>query len=450
MTDEVEQLRAERDALRAEVATLRERRVRTGVLRRVAVVVLVVLACVSLTAAAVAVWADRTVLSTDGWVETVGPLGADPTVTAALRPRVTEAVFSVVPAEQLITDALPPDLAFLAVPLSTAIRDFVDEQVGAFLATPEFADLWVDANRFTHEQALSVLRGESDVVQVQGDAVTLSLLPVVNGVLQEVGSVASGLLGENVTLPTITSGQLPEQARAEINAALGVELPEDLGQIPVYDADELVVAQQALQLFDQSLVALLVATPLLIGAALWLSTNRRATLLQLSLGSVLLVVLARRVVLRVLEDVVALPPRPAGRAAAQAVTDQLFGGLFALTAVVIAVGLGIFVLALVTGPYAWAVALRRGTGQVGRVLVDAGARVSEGADVRGVVAWATERRSALQIGGVVAVVAMLLLFEVSWGWFLVLVALLAGWEVLLWRLGAPSPLEPTPPPSPAG
>lgn len=433
---DVERLRAERDALEAQVAMMRRQKRRTGVLRRVAVVVLVVLACVSLTATTVAVWANRTVLTTDGWVETVGPLGADPAVTAALRPRVTEAVFSAVPAEQLIADALPQDVAFLAVPLSTAVRDFVDEQVGAFLASDAFADLWVEGNRVAHEQALGVLRGESDVVRAEGETVTLNLLPVINAVLAQVSNVASGLFGENVSLPTITSGQLPEQARAEINAALGVELPEDVGQIPVYDAEELVVAQQALRLFDQTLVALLIATPLLFIAALWLSTNRRTTLLQLSVGTVLLLVLVRRVVLRVLEDVVALPPLPAGRAATQVIVDRLSGGLFGLTAAVIAVGLGILVLALITGPYRWAVALRAGVGQLGRAVADAGARVSEGADVGGIVGWATERRDALRVGGVLLVVALLLLFEVPWGVFIAIVVLLAGWELLLWRLGA--------------
>ncbi len=434
---DVERLRAERDALEAQVATLRQRKRRTGVLRRVAVVVLVVLACVSVTATTVAVWANRTVLTTDGWVETVGPLGADPAVTAALRPRVTEAVFSAVPAEQLIADALPQDVAFLAVPLSTAVRDFVDEQVGAFLASDAFADLWVESNRVAHEQALGVLRGESDVVRAEGETVTLNLLPVVNAVLAQVANVASGLLGENVTLPTVTSGELPEVARAEINAALGVELPEDVGQIPVYDADELLAAQQALRLFDQIFLLLLIATPVLIAGAIWLSRNRRATIVQLSVGSVLLLVLVRRVLLRVQEDVVALPPLPAGRTAVQAVTDQLFGGLFDLAGVLIAIGLAIAAVAYVTGPYRSAVALRRGVVQAGRAVSDAGGRLAEGTDTSGAVQWIGEHGRALQVGGALFVVALLLLFEVSWGWFLALIVLLAAWEAVLWRIGAP-------------
>jgi hypothetical protein len=446
--DEVERLRAERDALQAQLSTLRERRRLSGVLRRTAVVVLVVLACLALTATTVAVWANRTLLTTDGWVETIGPLGDDPAVTAALRPRITEAVFTAIPAEELIADALPADRAFLAVPLSSAIQSFVDDRVGTFLASDRFAQLWVETNRVAHERALAILRGESDVVQTDGETVTLNLLPMINRVLSELSGVASGLVGRDVILPTISSGELPAQARERINAALGVELPADVGEIPVYNADQLIVAQQALRVFDQTLVVLVVVTPLLIVAAIWLSHNRRGTILALTVGSVLLLVLVRRVVLRFQETIVAMPPRPEGQAAARAVTEQLRGGLFELTGIVIVVALAVFVVALLTGPYHWAVALRRGVTRLGRGVWDAGGRVTTAGDTRDVVGWASEHRQALQIGGALLVVALLLLFDVSWGWFLALLVLLVAWELALWRLGGPAPTDPSPPPAP--
>jgi hypothetical protein len=454
VSDEVERLRAERDALRTQLATMERRRQRGGVVRRVAVVVLVVLACLSLTAATVAVWADRTLLNTDGWVANVGPLASDPTVTAALQPRITDAVFTAIPAEDLIADALPADRSFLAAPLSAAVQSFVDDQVGTFLASDTFASLWVDVNRVAHERALAVLRGQSDVVQIEGDTVTLNLLPVINQVLGNLSNAASGLLGQNVQLPTISSGEVPEEARQRLNAALGVQLPEDIGQIPVYSSDELVLAQQALRVFDRTLVLLVVATPVLIIAALWLSHMRRRTIVQLTIGSVLLLVLVRRVVLRFQESIVAMPPRAEGQAAAQAVTDQLRAGLFDATAAVIIVALAVLLIALVTGPYRWAVALRGGVTHLGRVVWDASGRLTAagGGDQDGVVVWMTEHRQALQVGGALLVVVVLLAVDVSWGWFIAIIALLALWELALWRLGgggdgdadvaAPTPASP--------
>ena len=191
---------------------------------------------------------------------------------------------------------------------------------------------------------------------------------------------------------------------------------------------------------------LVIATPLLFVAAVWLSRNRRGTILALTVGSVLLLVLVRRVVLRFQETIVAIPPRPEGQAAAHAVTDQLRGGLFDLTAAVIAVGLAIIVIALLTGPFRWAVALRRGVAHLGRSVWDAGGRLAPGPDTGGGVGWIAEHRQALQVGGALLVVAVLLIFDVSWGWFLAIIALLVCWELILWRLGGAAEADTTPTP----
>lgn len=211
VASEIERLRAERDALQAQLDTMQRRRRWRHPARRATAVVLVVLTCVSLTAASVAVWANRTLLTTDGWVETIGPLGSDPAVTTALQPRITEAVFTAVPAEDLIADTLPEERAFLAAPLSSAIEGFVDDQVGAFLASNAFAELWVNTNAVAHERVLTVLRGDSEAVQIEGDTVTLNLLPMINRVLMQLEGVASGLIGQDVDLPEITSERYPSR-----------------------------------------------------------------------------------------------------------------------------------------------------------------------------------------------------------------------------------------------
>jgi hypothetical protein len=436
-------LQAERDALRAELDRVHTRRAWGARARAVGVTVLVVLACLSLTMATVAFWANRTLLDTDGWVATVGPLAGEPAITAALQPRITDEVFNLIPAQDALTEALPDQVAFLAVPLSSAIRSFVDDQVGAFLNSSTFETLWTDANRIAHEQVLALLRGDDSDVVIEGDTVTLNLLPTINAVLGEISSAASGLLGRDVTLPQLSSGEVPAVARAKLSQELGIQLPSNLGAIPVYQGDEVAAAQQAVLLFDNLRVFLIIATPLLIVGALWLSRNRRRTLLQLATGSVLLLVIVRRLTMRATEAVVDLPPLPAGQRAARVVADQVLDGLFSATGTVIVVGLALVVLALLTGPYGWAVTLRRTTVNVARTVTEAGGRVTSGVDTDGVVAWVEARRSALQLGGVLAAVLLLLVFDLSWWWFLAVLALLACFELLVWRLRAPPPPEPT-------
>src|SRR4029078_4358720 len=61
-----------------------EQRVKRVRLRKIFVGILVVLTCLSITTTTVDTWAHRTLLNTDEWVDTVGPLGTDPQGTAAL------------------------------------------------------------------------------------------------------------------------------------------------------------------------------------------------------------------------------------------------------------------------------------------------------------------------------------------------------------------------------
>lgn len=142
---------------------------------------------------------------------------------------------------------------------------------------------------------------------------------------------------------------------------------------------------------------LLIATPVLRVAVVWLSNNRRGTIVQLSIGTVLLLVIVRRVVLPFEEAIVAMSPRPEGQEAARAVTEQLRGGLFEATATVIIVALAVLAIALLMGPYRWAVALRKGVVQLGSSVWDAGGRLASGSEAHGVVACMTEhaRRSRL-------------------------------------------------------
>ena len=71
---EVTALRAERDALRAELDDLHDRSVRARWMRQATAALLVALACVVLTVSVVGLWARRNFLDTDRFVDRAGPL----------------------------------------------------------------------------------------------------------------------------------------------------------------------------------------------------------------------------------------------------------------------------------------------------------------------------------------------------------------------------------------
>jgi hypothetical protein len=128
---------------------------------------------------------------------------------------------------------------------------------------------------------------------------------------------------------------------------------------------------------------------------------------------------------------------------AQSVLGELLHGFFVLTAWVLAVAVAVLVIAVLCGPYRWAVALRSWVKRTGRSI--AGAR---GGDHRGVVAWMASHAAGLQLAGAVVAGILLWIVSVSWLSFLIIGVLLAAYEIYLQRIKPAPPDEASPAPGP--
>jgi hypothetical protein len=433
LASEVERLRAERDTLATRLAKRESSARRRKRFRRWGTVALVVLSCLLLTVTAPAIWTYRTVMNTDYFVDRVTPIGYDPEVTPVLSDRLTTQIFGILDVDGIVAEALPPRGQILAGPLTSAVEDFVQERVNQVLSSDQFRVLWTGATRFAHEQIVAVLRDESDVVGTEGGRVVLNLLPVINEALRRIETRASGLFQREVDLPQIESGELPDAARERISTALGVDVPEDFGEIVVFESDRLAAAQDAVKLIDRGVLLLIVLTIVSVVAALWLSPSRRRTLLQLTIGTLVGLVVVRRAVRWLEDELVDLAQRPDGRRALTAITDQVFGSFFAVTALIIVIGFVIIVIAAVTGPYPWATRTRAKTRALAQSVVQAAGSPTRG---EATVAWVIGHREVLQIAGAAAFVLILLLFNLSWLAVLLLLALLGAYELALYRMGA--------------
>ena len=85
-------------------------------LRKILVGILVVLTRLSITVTTVDTWAHRTLLNTDEWVDTVGPLGTDPQVKAALANFVTTQIVTTLDLEKRAHDVLEQERPAGGVP----------------------------------------------------------------------------------------------------------------------------------------------------------------------------------------------------------------------------------------------------------------------------------------------------------------------------------------------
>jgi hypothetical protein len=300
------------------------------------------------------------------------------------------------------------------------------------VASDAFKTFWVEANRFVHTQVLAILRGDSESVTVVEGKVLLNLLPLVNLALGSIQQVASDLVGRDVTLPQITADVIPSQAISQLEQALGVDLPEDYGQIVVYDSEDLAALQQALYTFERLLVFLLILIPILVAASLLVSTRRRRTLIQLTIGAAIGLVVIRRIAIILRDDLfdrVDTQRFPSVRV----LTDELMASLFRYTAILLAIVLLTALVALVTGPYPWAVTLRGWVRDVARGV--AAAFSGEPLPDTGRARWIRAHRDGLMLGGAILAIALLLLFDLSlWG-FVIAGVVIALYEIALARLG---------------
>lgn len=430
-TQDADELRRERDELKDEVEKLQNRPAKRRRMRRVSAPILALVTILVFAATVPSAWAHREFLNTDRYVAIVGPLASDPAVQQALARELTNEVFQALPIEQNIASALPPKASFLAVPLTGAIKNFVHTQVLKVVQSQAFQKFWVAANRFVHAQVLAILNGTSTTISVANGKVLLNLLPLVNLALQQIQTIASGLLPANVTIPTITVNEVPSEAVQKLNAALGTNLPTNFGAIAVYDAKDLEALQKGVRAFDRIVILLLILLPILIAITLWVSVRRRRTLVELMTGFALVLVIHRRIAIAALNDVVN-KARPENRDAVRALTGQISHTFLVFTGWLLAVALIVLLITLVTGPYRWAVAMRRWFAEVGHGIVDTASSPKLAGS--SAVAWIRAHRDLLMLAGAAVAVLLLLFVNLSFWSFFVIAVIVALYELAIFRL----------------
>ena len=403
---------------------------------------LVAVSCLLVLLSTTVVWAHRTLLDTGTFVGTVGPVFQDPAVASAVAARATDELFTELNLQARLRDALPPKASFAAVPITSATQSYVAGELAKVLGSPQFQAIWTAALTATHRQLVAVLRGEKTPVLSTADGyIVVNTVPLINQALGKVSGLASDLAGKPVTLPAITSADPPQQAVAKLSQALGVPLPASFGEITLVRSSDLATVRQGVKAFDGLTLILPLVTIVLIALCLWLSVNRRRTVLQLAAGVTLLMIIERRSVLHEQSVLAAAARNPQ---VASSVLADLLHGFFVLTAWVLAIALLIVVITILLGPYRWAVALRAWVTQTGRSIAAARGSGRHGP----AVTWIASHAGGLQLAGAAAAGILLLIVPVSWISFLIIAVLLAAYEIYLQRIKPPPPQEATPAPDP--
>jgi hypothetical protein len=448
--DETARLRAEVSALQAKLDTRRRRASTLVRLRGLAAAVLIAVTAFALLGSVVGVWAARTALNTDRWVATVAPLPRNPQVAAAVADYATNQVFQAINVEQRLQAVLPQQAAFLAGPVVGQLRDAVEKTVSNVLQSDRFQPVWAELTRRAHQRAVAIINGSSDVAVVRQDRVEIDLLPLINQVLRQLSAQLPTLFGKQLTLPDISSGAIPDNLRTRVQDALGISLPANFAQFTVYDSGQLWAAQQAVAAAKRDLILFVVGTVVLLAAALAVSSGRRRTLLQLGLWLVVAAVAVSAVLRAVRAQLLEEVPAGLYRDGVGAAVTIVFSQLRTRGTQLIWIGVILAALMYLIGPGRGPAWLRRqiaaGARALGRgVRVGGRALAAHGPD------WAARYLDVLRIGGI-AVAAVLALILSSWTALLVIVGVLAAYEVLITLVGRSAARRSLPAgePTPAG
>jgi hypothetical protein len=345
---EVARLRAQVDAAPATVPLPVQEQARTGWWRPVVATVLIVVIAILTPLGVVARWVNNEVADTDRYIESIAPLADDPAVQAAVTDRVTAEITTRLQIEAVTKEAvdalsdrgLPPlaatSLAALSGPLADSIEGFIHDEVAKLVASDQFKDAWIEANRQAHTQLVAVLTGkDTDLVEISNNAVSVNLATVIDAVKQR-------LIDRGFTL-------------AE-------RLPAVDAQFTIFQSDDITKAQNAFRLLSALNTLLPILLLVLLAVAVGVARNRRTTLIaaMLAIAASMLVLGATLNGSRMIY-LDAIPTDQIPVDAAAAIYDTMVWFIRLNLRAILVLSLAIAFVAWISGPARAAVTVRRGT-----------------------------------------------------------------------------------------
>ena len=297
-------------------------------------VLLITLGSIALIVYVAVFWLERNILTSEKWVTTVGTLPSDPVVASALGEYLANQLFTAVPVEEEIRDALPPKANFLASPLTVQLKGWTAQAVRQLVASDRFTAIWSTANKAAMEQLVGAARGEKQPLGSRVEKFELNLADARGDLASKIGS---------------TSAILPELNPAARETRLGIAADLKVRRERVWT-----VIRTADFLYA---VLPLAATACILGA-LAFSRDRRKTVMIFA-GIVIVAGLIELIALKVVSgqvtDQVAQQYQPAVSHLYTAVIQPLKTLIYWQ----IGLGVGAIVCCILLGPARWAVRLRQ-------------------------------------------------------------------------------------------
>ena len=186
--------------------------------------VLVVVAALLFPIALTSFWAQKTLLDTQRYVETVAPLAKDPTIQDAVATQVSTAINNQIDASGKVEEILAdfPKLQPLAGPITAGLHNLVNTTVDKVVTSDQFAGLWAEVNTRVQQGVVKVLSSDASEgpITIQGDQIILDTGDLITAVKQRL--VDRGFTwAQNLPVPPAADRQIvlltsPQLAQARL------------------------------------------------------------------------------------------------------------------------------------------------------------------------------------------------------------------------------------------
>ncbi len=299
---------------------------RKKIFRTTGFVVMLGLSAAIFVVAQLSIWAGRTLISTDKYVETVAPLIEQESIQTAVATKATEEIFSNVDITTIATDALPERAQFLAPAIATQVESFTFSSVKNIIASDKFASVWVDSQTKAHSTLLGVIRSNAS----QDGVIDLS-------------EVYSGI---NDSLRDSNLSFLADR-----------KIPDRVGSITLFESDQLRIANKiVVNAKNIRLISIVAFIGFFIGAVYLASNRRKAVIIGLSTYVALTVILG--IAIRIAKVLLIDLPNPVYQAAASDAWRVIATPLYEQLILSGILGIVLLVIAYAGGQANGAVALR--------------------------------------------------------------------------------------------
>lgn len=302
-------------------------------------------------------WGHQTVIDADRYIETVGPLAAQPEVQEALSLAVTTAIVDRVDTKTQVEGLLNnlfPNSSFtdaLAAPLAAGVNSLIGNLVDRFVTSEQFQTLWIELNKAVQRGVVAVLEGRQEgAIRLQGDQIVLDITTAL----------------QRIQTYLVDNG---------VSAVANITVPETNRQIVLADAPQLAQIRFIYSLTSPILAWFLLILFALFALAVMLARRRARTVVATGVVLVISALLVRWLAAAVEAVFVDQLSTTVFASASHAFYSTLFAYLLDGIRAIAVLGLILIVAGWFGGRTQWARTLR---GHVQRLLASLGQRMPAG------------------------------------------------------------------------